>query len=148
ELPQDVCAAGRVGRFGITSEPPLSAADEPFATGLSKKGVLISADDPATFYGQPLVAWAPSLSADTYQVQWSKKSYPFTPEGSITTASTSTLLPLTVGTWYYRVRGFDNALPTGAQMLSWTDPQQITIAPPTFKVSDAVKNKFKIVKKK
>ena len=148
ELPQDVCASGRVGRFGISSEPPLTSAQEPFATGLSKNGALISAESPATFYGQPLVAWAPSLSADTYQVQWSKKAYPFTPEGSITTASTATMLPLTVGTWYYRVRGFDNQLPTGAQMLSWTDTEQLTIAPPTFKVFSAPKKKFRVIGKK
>ena len=34
-LPQDVCAAGRVQRFGISSEPSLTSAQAPFATGLS-----------------------------------------------------------------------------------------------------------------
>jgi hypothetical protein len=145
ELPQDVCANKRVQRFGISSEPPLHSAQEPFATGLSKNGALISAEETGTFYGQPLVAWAPALSADTYQVQWSKKPYPFTPEGSIMTPSTSALLPLGVGTWYYRVRGFDYNLPTGSQMLSWTDVARLDIAAPTFKVSPAPKRKFKIV---
>ena len=43
ELPQDVCAAGRVQRFGISSEPSLTSAQAPFATGLSSTGRLTSA---------------------------------------------------------------------------------------------------------
>jgi hypothetical protein len=154
ELPQEVCAAqlkdpsiDRVQRFGISSEPALTTAEEPFATGLSPTGRLVSAERTAKFYGQPLVAWTPSLSADTYQVQWSKKAYPFTPEGSIMTPSTATVLPLAAGTWYYRVRGFDYNLPTGAQMLAWTDAEELDVAKPQFKIvaSTTKKNKFKIL---
>ncbi len=43
-------------------------------------------------------------------------------------------LPLTPGTWYYRVRGYDFSLPTGAQTMSWSDPQQIVATRPTFAV--------------
>jgi hypothetical protein len=149
ELPQQVCmqAPSRVQRFGITSEPALTTAQDPFATGLSPKGRLVSARRTGTFYGQPLVAWTPALSANSYQLQWSKKAYPFKPEGSIMTSSTSAVLPLTIGTWYYRVRGFDYNLPTNAQSLSWSDTEQLGVAPPTFKVvATAPKRKFKIVK--
>jgi hypothetical protein len=77
-----------------------------------------------------------------YEVQWSKKGYPFKPEpnpqndnalGTLT-LGTSTVLPLKPGTWYYRVRGFNFALPTGAQQMSWSDPARIVVAKPKFRV--------------
>jgi hypothetical protein len=147
EMPQDVCTQqpSRVHRFGITSEPALTTAQEPFATGLSPKGRLVSAAGTGTFYGRPLVAWAPALSANTYQVQWSKKAYPFTPEGAIMTPSTSTILPLSVGTWYYRVRGFDYNLPTANQMLSWSDTEKLAVAPPTFRITKVARKRFKVL---
>jgi hypothetical protein len=155
ELPQDVCKVRKLpsldeppNRFGISSEPPLLAAQEPFATGLSPKGRLISAANPTAFYGQPLIAWAPILAAHRYQVQWSKKAYPFTPEGSIITPSTSVVLPLAMGQWYYRVRGLDDNLPGGAQMLSWSDVEKLTVASPVFRVTAAPasgKRKFKVL---
>jgi hypothetical protein len=147
EMPQDVCAAGRVQRFGISSEPSLTTAQEPFATGLSATGRLISAAHTRTFYGQPLVAWTPALGAQNYQVQWGKKAYPFTAQGSSLTASTSTVLPLTPGVWWYRVRGFDYNLPTGVQQMSWSEPEKLVVSAPTFKVTPAPKTKFKVVGK-
>ena len=82
------------------------------------------------FYGAPLVAWTPALGASVYEVQWSKKAYPFKPEpnpqndnaSGRSTLGTSMVLPLKPGTWYYRVRGFNYSLPTGAQQMSWSDP--------------------------
>lgn len=154
EMPQDVCqyvdASGkhtRVHGFGISSEPALTTAQEPFATGLSPTGRLVSAARTGTFYGQPLVAWTPSLAANTYQVQWSRKAYPFTPQGSIMTPANAAVLNLGVGTWYYRVRGFDYNLPTGAQALSWSDTEQLVVAAPTFKLVTTTGKKFKIVGK-
>jgi hypothetical protein len=44
------------------------------------------------------------------------------------------VLPLKPGTWYYRVRGFNYALPTGAQQMSWSDPARIVVAKPKFRV--------------
>jgi hypothetical protein len=152
ELPQDACAAGRVQRFGIASEPSLTTAQDPFATGLSADGRLTSAATTSAFYGQPLVAWTPALGAQNYQVQWSKQapgatsSYPFAAAGSIMTTSTSSVLPLTPGTWYYRVRGFDYNLPTGVQQMSWSDPEQLIVTKPTFKLAPVVKKKFKVLK--
>ena len=144
ELPQDVCAPpyNRVSRFGKNSEPSLTAAGELFASGLSPKGRLTSGTSSQAFYGAPLVAWTPALGASVYEVQWSKKRYPFKPEpnpqnqnalGTIT-LGTSTVLPLKPGTWYYRVRGFNYALPTGAQQMSWSDPAKIVVAKPKFRV--------------
>ncbi len=144
ELPQDVCAPpyNRVARFGKNSEPSLTAAGELFASGLSTNGKLTAGRSNQAFYGAPLVAWTPALGASVYEVQWSKKRYPFKPEpnpqnqnalGTLT-LGTSTVLPLKPGTWYYRVRGFNYALPTGAQQMSWSDPAKIVVAKPRFRV--------------
>jgi hypothetical protein len=144
ELPQDVCAApyNRVARFGKNSEPSLTAAGELFASGLSPKGTLTAGRSNQAFYGAPLVAWTPALGASVYEVQWSKKRYPFKPEpnpqnanalGTLT-LGTSIVLPLKPGTWYYRVRGFNYALPTGAQQMSWSDPAKIVVAKPKFRI--------------
>ena len=61
--------------------------------------------------------------------------------------STATVLPLTPGTWYYRVRGFDYNLPSGVQQMSWSDPEQLVVAKPKFKIVPGVakKRKFKVV---
>ncbi len=53
----------------------------------------------------PLIAWTPSTGAATYDVEWSKTSYPWQKAGALQTPATSALLPLKPGTWYYRVRG-------------------------------------------
>jgi len=142
ELPQDVCAAGRVARFGKDSEPSLTAAGELFASGLSPSGKLTAGKSSQAFYGYPLVAWTPALGASAYEVQWSKTRYPFTPQpnpqnqGALGTMTlgTSVVLPLPAGTWWYRVRGFNINLPTGAQQMSWSDPSRIVVAKPKFKV--------------
>ncbi len=141
ELAQDVCAAGRIMRFGKESEPALTASGELFATGLSPTGKLASANDTRSFYGAPLVAWTTALGAEVYEVQWSKTKVPFSPEtdpatGAIgmMTLNTSEVLPLTTGTWYFRVRGFDYSLPSGAQAMTWSDPQQIVVSKPTFTI--------------
>jgi len=150
ELPQDACASGRVARFGKESEPALTSAGDLFATGLSAAGTLTSASSTSTFYGWPLVSWTPALGAGVYEVQWSKTQYPFRPElgpgGSkgVMAVTTSYVLPVGPGTWWYRVRGYDLSLPTGVQQMSWSDPVKIVVATPTFKIVTS-KSTFKIV---
>jgi hypothetical protein len=145
ELPQDVCAAGRVARFGFDSEPSLVAGDDPFASGLSPAGRLTSAVRTDSFFKSPLVSWTPALGADAYQVQWSKTASPFVaaagPDGTAgtMTGGTSAILPLTPGTWYYRVRGIDWSLPTGAQWMGWSDVTTIVVRNATFKVVKTTK---------
>ena len=80
ELPQDACAAGRVMRFGKSSEPALTSEGDLFATGLSSTGRLTSALHTTAFYGSPLVSWTPALGSEEYEVQWSKTAYPFKAE--------------------------------------------------------------------
>lgn len=146
ELPQDVCRGaaeggpGRVARFGKASEPALSSGGDPFASGLSTEGDLVTATvSSPTFYSWPVVSWSPALGATTYEVQWghTRANDVFVPEFHQITAGTSLVLPVTPGTWSYRVRGFDFLLPTGAQGMSWSDTERITVAPPTFVVVDS-----------
>ena len=139
ELGQDACAAGRVLRFGKESEPALTAGGEPFISGLSPNGKLASASTDPAFSGNPLVAWTAALGADVYAVQWSKTNSPFKPETDpattatgMMTLNTTALLPLEPGNWYYRVRGYNFALPLEGQAMSWSTPQRIVVAQPTF----------------
>jgi hypothetical protein len=142
ELPQEICASGRVMRFGKTSEPTLTRAAAPFASGLSTNGRLVSASTTATrFYGTPHVAWTPALGASAYEVQWSKTRYPFRPEVDLRTGTrglltmgTSALLPLKPGTWWYHVRGVNFQLPTGAQQMSWSAAARVVTAKPQFRI--------------
>jgi hypothetical protein len=142
ELAQEACAAGRVKRFGKESEPSLTSAHAAFASGLSPTGRLVAARAKSpTFYGQPLVAWTPALAAWAYQVQWSKRRYPFRAEAHPTmgtpgmlTFSTSVTLPLSPGTWWYRVRGINFELGGNAQQMSWSDPARVRVVRPKFAV--------------
>ena len=155
ELPEDVCAppVNRVQRLGISSEPTLTSAQAPFATGLSSSGRLTSAAHSSAFYGQPLIAWTPAFNADIYEIQYSKSRYPFKPEvdprsstKGFMTFSTSDVLPLKSGTWWYRVRGIDFNLPTGVQQMTWSDPERLVVSKPKFKiVGSAPTRKFKVV---
>lgn len=153
ELPQDACAAGRVQRFGITSAPSLTTGQAPYATGLSSTGRLITSVKSGRFYGEPLVAWMPASGARAYEVQWSKKLYPFvaqtdprTGAQGYLTMATSAILPLKPGTWWYRVRGFDFNLPTGSQQMAWSTPQRVVVAKPSFKVASAGKQTLRVVR--
>ena len=136
ELPQDVCAAGRVFTFGKLSEAVVaSAGAAPYVSGLSTSGRLFAATRAKpSVYGSPLVAWKPALGADRYEVQWSKRAYPWAKAGSLETPSTAATLPLTPGRWYYRVRGVSLALPAGGRQMFWSNPVAIRVAKPTFRV--------------
>jgi hypothetical protein len=136
ELPQDVCAAGRVFQFGKLSEAVVaSAGAAPYVSGLSTTGRLFTANRARpSVYGAPLVAWKPALGADRYEVQWSRSAYPWTKAGSLETPSTSATLPLTPGRWHYRVRGISLALPAGGRQMSWSDAVALRVAKPTFRV--------------
>jgi hypothetical protein len=135
ELPQDNCAAGRVQSFGKGSVPLVAGSTSPFASGLSPRGLLTTAARGVpSFYGTPLVAWQPALGADQYQVQWSKKRYPWVKVGEKFTYATSAMLPLEPGTWYYRVRGVNFSLPGTARAMSWSAPVGVRVSKPTFAV--------------
>jgi hypothetical protein len=135
ELTQDACAAHRLA-FGKTSDPVVaSQSSTPFVSGLSPQGKLTSATNARPqFYGQPLTAWLPIMGADQYEVQWSKKVYPWKAAGSQLTWGTSMTLPLTPGTWFYRVRGIDFLMMGSKTQMSWSDPVRVVVTKPRFRV--------------
>jgi hypothetical protein len=136
ELPQEACAAGRLQGFGIGSTPTLAAAGTPHVSGLTPNGRLVAAlQKKPSFYGNPLAAWVPAQGATFYQVQWSKTRYPWrTVNQPYYTFATSAVLPLKPGAWWYRVRGVDTSAPSGAQVMTWSDPVGILVTKPRFKV--------------
>jgi hypothetical protein len=135
ELSQDSCAAGRRLAFAKSSEPVVSGEIAPYASGLSPEGKLVAASTARPrFYGQPLVAWQPLAGADQYEVQWSTKGYPWKTAGSQLTWGTSLTLPLSPGTWYYRVRGLDYLMTGSKPQMSWSDPVRLVVTKPRFRV--------------
>jgi hypothetical protein len=134
ELPQETCAAGRSLTFGKTSEPAVTSNVAPFVSGLSTNGRLFAAKKarPAV-YGAPLVAWQPALGAVDYEIQWSSDANSFPTENDKIIPTTSFVLPVKAGTWYYRVRGLDYAVPNKPQM-TWSDVVTVRVAKPSFRV--------------
>ena len=124
-LPQDSCQAGLEMSFGKTSQPVVTADGAPYISGVSPSGRTIAAAGrsmPAV-YESPLIAWQPAIGASKYQIQLSRRLYPWVPVKTLGTGATSIVLPLgksDAGTWYYRVRGVDESLPVGAQKMSWS----------------------------
>jgi hypothetical protein len=136
EVPQDACAAGRIQSFGKASEPVvISSGGAPFVSGLSPVGRLLTARHSGpSVYGAPFVAWQPALGADSYEIQWSRRFYPWKATGSKVTFATSAVLDgLTPGRWYYRVRGRNSNQAKKPQM-AWSAPVRFTVAKPLFAV--------------
>jgi hypothetical protein len=137
-VPQDACEAKPPLEFAKSSARAVlrakGGARAPYATGLSPTGRLHSAvNSRSAFYGVPLVAWTPASGAILYDVEWSRTSYPWRRASGIRTGSTSAMLPLSPGTWWYRVRGLNPWLESNHQM-SWSNPVRLRIARPTFSV--------------
>ncbi|HEY6015851.1 MAG TPA: hypothetical protein VIU16_03610 [Gaiellaceae bacterium] len=139
-MPQDACVAGRLMSFGKISQPVVAESATPFASGVSPNGRMVAAVKPKpTFHGTPIIAWEPATGAQTYEVQWSRKLYPWknANDGKLLppTPATSAVLPVSSrGLWYYRVRGINPSLPAGAQNMSWSKPVAITISGDVFQV--------------
>ena len=137
ELPQESCHAGRSLTFGKVSEPVVTAEQGAYASGLSPRGQLFAANKSSSrFYGPPLVAWKPALGAFQYEVQWGHKASPFVTTGELKTptSSTSTVLPLGPGVWYYRVRGVNAFIPGAKPLMSWSDPTKLVVTRPSFRL--------------
>jgi hypothetical protein len=137
EVPQDSCERGVGMSFGKVSQPVVTASsDLPWVSGLSPNGrVVASASKVPQVHDSPLVAWQPAVGATTYEVQLSRTSYPWRTTWSTPTAATSVVLPLSkaaVGTWYYRIRGINPALPVGAQAMSWSKPVRLKVTGDSF----------------
>ena len=135
DLPQDACQTGRVSTFAKLSKPAITASRTPYVSGLTPGGRLLAiAGARPTVYSTPLVAWQPVVGATAYQVQWSKTTYPWRASGKRTTLSTSSLLSLKPGLWYYRVRGL-NSTQVGTPAMTWSAPAAVRVIRPTFRIS-------------
>lgn len=136
ELPQDACEAGRMSTFAKQSQPAITAGDGAFVSGLTPKGRLLASASGRTpvVYSTPLVAWKPVLAATGYEIEWSRSKYPWRRAGHTMTMSTSAVLKLSPGLWYYRVRGM-NSQQIGVSGLAWSTPRAIMVARPTFRVT-------------
>jgi hypothetical protein len=134
EVPQDACAAGRVLSFGKESDPVSVSSTNPYIVGLTPGGRLLAAKSkrPVVF-STPLIAWEPATGATSYEVQWSRTRYPWRAQGSKLTHSTSAVLDLAPGTWFYRVRGLNQIQLRKPQMV-WSDPIKLTVAKPKFRL--------------
>jgi hypothetical protein len=136
---QDQCESGRGMSFGKVSQPVVTAGSNvPWVSGLAPDGrVIASASKVPAVHDSPLVAWEPAVGATTYDIQLSHKSYPWKTTWSTSTPATSVVLPLgkaAVGTWYYRVRGINPALPVGAQAMSWSNAVRLRVTGDSFVV--------------
>lgn len=135
ESPQDACETGRVASFGKESQPAKTASGTPFVSGLSPKGRLLAqAGARPTVYSTPLVAWRPVLGATEYEIQWSRTKYPWRSRGSTRTVATTSVLQLSAGRWYYRIRGLNDAQ-VGTPAMTWSAPVAVRVVRPTFKIS-------------
>jgi hypothetical protein len=135
EVPQDACEAGRVSTFAKLSRPAITASGSPYVSGLTPKGRLLAiAGKRPVVYSTPLVAWKPVTGANAYRIEWSRTTYPWRRSGTIVTRSTSAVLNLKPGLWYYRIRGL-NAAQIGTAAMTWSAPVAVAVARPTFRVS-------------
>lgn len=136
ELPQDACQAGRIGSFGKESRPAITTSGTPYVSGLTPKGRLLAqASRSPVVYSTPLIAWRPVVGATAYEIQWSKAKYPWRVRGKRQTHATSTVLNLSPGLWYYRVRGLNGAQ-IGTPAMTWSAPVPVRVAKPTFKITN------------
>ena len=135
ESPQDACESGRVASFGKESRPAITTAGSPYVSGLSPTGRLLAqAGKHPVVYSTPLVAWRPVVGATAYEIQWSRTKYPWRARGSSITFATSSVLKLSPGLWYYRVRGL-NAAQVGTPAMTWSTPIAIRVVRPTFRIA-------------
>ena len=113
----------------------LAGQGTPYASGLSPQGRLVAASGPrVTFYGHPLVAWAPVQGAAGYELQWSHSRIEWRANGSIETEGTAAVLPVKPGEWWYRVRARNPYLPGAVKRMAWSTPHRIVVAKPRFAV--------------
>jgi hypothetical protein len=135
ESPQDACESGRMASFGKESRPVITTSGTPYVSGLSPKGRLLAqAGRRPVVYSTPLIAWRPVVGATSYEVQWSRSKYPWRARGSALTYATSSVLKLSSGLWYYRVRGL-NAAQIGTPGMTWSAPVAVKVVRPTFRIS-------------
>jgi hypothetical protein len=139
DVPQDSCEAGLGMSFGKVSRPVVTAGSQmPWVSGLDPGGrVVAAASKVPTVHDSPLVAWKPAVGATLYDVELSRQKYPWKVTWQTRTAATAIVLPLgkaAVGSWWYRVRGINPALPVGADAMTWSNPVRLRVSGDRFVV--------------
>ena len=77
-MPQDECQAGDMMSFGKVSQPVVTSSGTPWVSGLAPNGrVVASAAKVPVLHDSPLVAWQPAIGATTYEIQLSRRPYPW-----------------------------------------------------------------------
>jgi hypothetical protein len=124
ELTQDACASGRKLTFAKAERTGRDRpGGTPFASGSPRTASSSRRASPTR--ASTASRWsrgARSRAPAQYEVQWSKRLYPWATRGSQVTWATSLKLPLSPGTWYYRVRGLDYLMMGSKPQMSWSDP--------------------------
>jgi hypothetical protein len=134
-VPQDHCEGGSIVAFRKESKPVITASGAPYVSGLTPTGrLLASAGKRPVVYSTPLVAWRPVVGATAYEIQWSRTTYPWRARGRLVTFSTSSLLNVRPGLWYYRVRGLNGAQ-VGTPAMTWSAPAAVRVVRPTFRIA-------------
>jgi hypothetical protein len=137
ELPQDACAAGRVWSFGMESMPVTTKDDFPLASGLRGSRVVASASKTPDFVQLPVITWTPVLGAQSYEIELSRRVYPWRTVIAQSALVPSVTLKLTkqqIGLWYYRIRGVNGNLPGTAIKMTWSKPTPIRISGDSFAI--------------
>jgi hypothetical protein len=136
-LPQDACAAGQVWPFGVQSAPVTTSSQLPYVSGLVAGRLASAARKAPRFSELPLITWEPALGAQSYEIELSRKAYPWRAVRTQTSVVTSAVLGLSradLGTWFYRVRGLNPNLVGAAQKMTWSAPVKITITGDEFAI--------------
>ena len=137
-VPQDSCEAGLGMSFGKISKPVVASAGKPYLSGVQPSSRMVAAaGKSAVVLNSPIIAWEPAVGATMYQVELSRSFYPWRPARHVKTPSTSVTLPLTkydIGTWFYRVRGINDALPAGARKMTWSKVLRVRITGDQFAI--------------
>ncbi|MFL5955688.1 MAG: hypothetical protein ACJ76I_16445 [Gaiellaceae bacterium] len=137
ELPQDACAAGHVWSFGMESMPVTTKDDFPLASGLRGSRIVASASKTPDFVQLPVITWTPVLGAQSYEIQLSRRVYPWRTVIAQSALVPSVTLKLTkqqTGLWYYRIRGVNGNLPGAAIKMTWSKPTPIRISGDSFAI--------------
>jgi hypothetical protein len=111
----------------------LVVGGSPYVSGLQpNRRFLSQAGSRPVVFDSPLVAWRPAVGATEYEIQWSRVAYPWRKRGSLHTVTTSAVLQLPAGVWYYRVRGLNDAR-VGTPAMTWSAPVAAKVVRPTFR---------------
>jgi hypothetical protein len=110
---------------------------DPLASGVLGGRVVAAASRQPSFEQLPVVTWTPVFGAQSYDIQLSRKIYPWKAAVSQTSLVPSATLNLSkqqTGLWYYRVRGVNGNLPGSAVTMTWSQPTAIRISGDLFKI--------------